>query len=216
MGNDCFVGHEVFIWNNGKVLELSSLVTIIYHCECIYGHPTADLKKVQKVNCMLCVFCLHVCMLSQIQLFAIPWTLTHQAPLPMKFSRQEYWNGLPFLTPRDLPEIGIKFTSPESPALAGRFFTTKPPGKLCVFCVCGVKSNSVVSYSLQPQGVQPARLLCPWNSPGQNTRVGSCSLLQGIFPTQGSNPGLPHCRRIFYHPSHLYHSLKRNSRNERI
>ena len=139
---------------------------------------------------MLCVFCLHVCMLSQIQLFAIPWTLTHQAPLPMKFSRQEYWNGLPFLTPRDLPEIGIKFTSPESPALAGRFFTTKPPGKLCVFCVCGVKSNSVVSYSLQPQGVQPARLLCPWNSPGQNTRVGSCSLLQGIFPTQGSNSHL--------------------------
>ena len=84
MGNDCFVGHEVFIWNNGKVLELSSLVTIIYHCECIYGHPTADLKKVQKVNCLLCVFCLHVCMLSQIQLFAIPWILTHQAPLPMK------------------------------------------------------------------------------------------------------------------------------------
>ena len=38
----------------------------------------------------------------------------------------------------------------------------------------------------------------PWNSPGQNTGVGSCSLLQGIFPTQGSNPGLPHCRQIFY------------------
>ena len=36
----------------------------------------------------------------------------------------------------------------------------------------------------------------PWNSPGQNTRVGSLSLLQGIFPTQGSNPGLLHCRRI--------------------
>ena len=38
----------------------------------------------------------------------------------------------------------------------------------------------------------------PWNSPGQNTGVGSLSLLQGIFPTQGSNPGLPHCRQIFY------------------
>ena len=133
-----------------------------------------------------------------------------------EISRQEYWNGLPFLTPRDLPEAEIKFASPESPALAGRFFTTKPPGKLCVFCVCGVKSSSVVSYSLQPHGVQPTRLLCPWNSPGQNTRVGSCSLLRGIFPTQGSNPGLPHCRQIFYHPSHLYHSLKRKLRNERI
>jgi len=44
--------------------------------------------------------------------------------------------------------------------------------------------------------------LCPWNSPGKNTGVGSHSLLQGIFPTQGSNPGLPHCRQILYHPSH--------------
>ena len=41
-----------------------------------------------------------------------------------------------------------------------------------------------------------------WNSPGQNTEVGSLSLLQGIFPTQGSNPGLPHCRRMLYHLSH--------------
>ena len=42
----------------------------------------------------------------------------------------------------------------------------------------------------------------PWNSPGQNTEVGSLSLLQGIFPTQGSNPGLLHCRQIFYQLSH--------------
>jgi len=47
-----------------------------------------------------------------------------------------------------------------------------------------------------------ARLLHPWNSPGKTTRVGSHSLLQGIFPTQGSNPGLPHCRRILYPLSH--------------
>ena len=44
-------------------------------------------------------------------------------------------------------------------------------------------SRSAMSDSLQPHGLQPARLLCPWNSPGQNTGVGSCSLLQGIFPT---------------------------------
>ena len=42
----------------------------------------------------------------------------------------------------------------------------------------------------------------PWNSPGRNTGVGHLSLLQGIFPTQGSNPGLPHCRRIVYQLSH--------------
>jgi len=44
-----------------------------------------------------------------------------------------------------------------------------------------------------------ARLLCPWNSPGKNTGVGCHSLLQRIFPTQGLNPGLPHCRQILYH-----------------
>ena len=54
-----------------------------------------------------------------------------------------------------------------------------------------------VSDSLWPHGVYS-----PWNSPGQNTGVGNLSLLQGIFPTQGSNPGLPHCRWILYQLSH--------------
>ena len=58
-------------------------------------------------------------------------------------------------------------------------------------------SCSVVSGSLWPHG-----LYSPWNSPGQNTRVGSHSLLQGIFQTQGSNPGLLHCPRILYQLSH--------------
>ena len=53
-------------------------------------------------------------------------------------------------------------------------------------------SHSVVSDSLWPHGPQPTRLLCPWNSPDKNTGVGSCSLLQGIFPAQGLNPGLLH------------------------
>ena len=47
-----------------------------------------------------------------------------------------------------------------------------------------------------------ARLLCPWNSPGKNTGVGCHDLLQGIFPTHGSNPGLVHCRQILYYLSH--------------
>ena len=58
--------------------------------------------------------------------FATPWTVAHQAPLSMGFSRQEYWSGLPFPSPGDLPDTGIK---PVSPALVGRFFTTAPPGK---------------------------------------------------------------------------------------
>ena len=51
-------------------------------------------------------------------------------------------------------------------------------------------------------GQQPTRLLCPWDSPGKNTGVGCHALFQGIFPTQGSNPGLQHCRRILYHLNH--------------
>ena len=50
--------------------------------------------------------------------------------------------------------------------------------------------------------MQPHGLYSPWDSPGQNTGVGSLSLLQGIFPTQGLNPGLPYCRRILYQLSH--------------
>ena len=58
-----------------------------------------------------------------------PWTVACQAPLLMEFSRQEYWSGVPFPTPVDLPDPGIEPASPVSPALAGRFFTTAPPGK---------------------------------------------------------------------------------------
>ena len=57
-------------------------------------------------------------------------------------------------------------------------------------------SLSVMSNYLQPHGLWPTRLLCPWDSPGKNTAVGCHALLQGILPTQGSNPGVPHCRRI--------------------
>ena len=56
--------------------------------------------------------------------------------------------------------------------------------------------------TLQPRGLQPARLLCPWGSPGKKTAMCSHSLLQGIFPTQGLNLGLLLCRQILYHLSH--------------
>ena len=62
--------------------------------------------------------------------------------------------------------------------------------------------HSVVSDSLSSHGLQPTRLLCPWNSPGKNAGVGSHSFLQGIFPTQGWNLGLLHCRHILYRLSH--------------
>ena len=55
-----------------------------------------------------------ICVFSRVQLSVTPWTVAHQAPLPMELSRQEYWSGLPFSIPGDLPDPGIK---PESPAL---------------------------------------------------------------------------------------------------
>ena len=96
-------------------------------------------------------------------------------------------------------------------------FSTEPPGKPKHFlrsvkfklfiaivetCVCVCVSHSVVSDSLRPHGLWPAKFLCPWNSPGKNTGVDSYSLLQGIFQTQGLNPGLLHCRKMFYHLSY--------------
>ena len=62
----------------------------------------------------------------------------------------------------------------------------------------GCVSRSVLSDSLRPHGLQPARLLHLWDSPGQSTGVGCPFLLQGIFLTQRSNLGLPHCRPILY------------------
>ena len=64
--------------------------------------------------------------LIRVQLFAIPWTVACQAPLSMGFSTQEYWNGLPFPSPGDLPNPGIE---PGSPALQADALSSEPPGK---------------------------------------------------------------------------------------
>ena len=64
--------------------------------------------------------------LSRVRLFATLWTVAHQAPPSMGFSRQEYWSGLPFLSPGDLPDPGIK---PRSPTLQADALTSEPPGK---------------------------------------------------------------------------------------
>ena len=70
---------------------------------------------------------------SRARLFETPWTVAHQAPLSMGFSRQEYWSGFPFPPPGILPGSGMELTSPASPAAAGRFFTTEPAGKPVLF-----------------------------------------------------------------------------------
>ena len=70
--------------------------------------------------------------------------------------------------------------------------------------VCVVTGGLVTQSCLlsPPRGLWPPRLLCPWDSPGKNTGEGCHVLLEGIFPTQGSNPGLPPCRQILYQLSY--------------
>ena len=75
---------------------------------------------------LICIKLLLLSHFSCVQLCATLCTTAHQAPLSMGFSRQEYWSGFPFPSPGDLPNLGIE---PMSPALAGRFSTTEPPGK---------------------------------------------------------------------------------------
>ena len=73
---------------------------------------------------MYIFFLSHICMLSCVRLFVTPWTVAHQAPLSTEFSRQEYWNQLPFPPPGDLPSSESESVSLASPALADGFFTT--------------------------------------------------------------------------------------------
>ena len=73
----------------------------------------------------LCVSaCAHL--FSRVQFFATSWTVAHQAPLSVRFSRQEYWSGLSFPPPGDLPDPGIKPTSPASPALQMDSLSAEP------------------------------------------------------------------------------------------
>ena len=72
--------------------------------------------------------------LSRVRLFATPWTIAHQAPQSMEFSRQEYWSGLPFPSPEDLPNPGIE---PGSPTQQADALPSEPPGKLISHIIFG-------------------------------------------------------------------------------
>ena len=70
--------------------------------------------------------------LSCVRLFATPWTVAHQAPLSMGFSRQESWSGLPCCPPENPPDSGIKLASPATAPLAGPFFNASTTGEACI------------------------------------------------------------------------------------
>ena len=181
-------------------------------------HPF--LEQLLNSHCILLFLqgrvCAPICLLSHVGL-QTPWTVACQTPLSLEFPRQEYWSGLPFPTPGDLPNPGIKTMSLPSPALAGRFFTTATPEiSYCREgsgnCICKGPDSLYIYYinsytvcevtqsclTLQSHGLQPTKLLSPWNFPGKSTGVGCHFLLQGIFPTRGSNLGLLHCRQTLY------------------
>ena len=85
-----------------------------WDCWLNYAHPSHFTVYIVKVN-----------LLSRVRLFAIPWIVARQAPLSMGFSRQEYWSGLPFPSPEDLPNLGIE---PGSPAWQADALSSEPPG----------------------------------------------------------------------------------------
>ena len=93
--------------------------------------------------------CYMVLVLSWVWLLATPWTVACQAPRSMEFSKQEHWSRLPFPTPGDLPDPEIEPSSLVSPALAGWFFTTAPPGKLHseIYC-CLILKKFIIQHFL--------------------------------------------------------------------
>ena len=155
-----------------------------------------------------------------------PWKVAHQLPPSMGFSRQEYWSGLPFASPGNLPDRGIE---PKSPTLQADFTVSKVKVALSCQILCdpkhytvhGIFQARILEWAAFPfsRGVFPTQRLnpgikhrspalqadsIPADPPGKpkNTEVGSLSLLQRNFLTQESSWGLLHCRRIVYQLSY--------------
>ena len=130
-----------------------------------------------------------------------------QAPLLMGCPRQGCWSGLPFPSPGDLFNPGTERASLACPELQADFLPLHHWGSpVCVYAHTHTYLPSLVTQSCltlwNPMDSSPPGSSVQGDSPGKNTGVGCHALLQGIFPIQGSNPGLPHCRWILYCLSH--------------
>ena len=116
---------QSFTFSTGRSTGLKKTCLVQVH------HMVLIVLKNTYLFTTVCV-CMCACVCAQLCLFATPWTIAHQAPLSMEFSKQEYWRELSFSALRDLPNPGIKPSSLVSPTLAGRFFTTNDT--CCCFC----------------------------------------------------------------------------------
>ena len=94
--------------------------------------------------------------------FVTPWTVVHQAPLSVGFSRQDYWSGLPFPLPGDLSDPGTEPESPASPALAGGFFTTEPVGKPLKRLLSDRFPGGALVKNLPASAGEPRAKFDPW------------------------------------------------------
>ena len=110
--------------------------------------------------------------LSHVRLFATPWTVAYQAPPSMVFSRQEYWSGVPFPSPGDLPDPGIE---PGSPAFQTDALTSEPPGKPIVW----------YKYTTERLSTHTTRMGFPGSSVG---KAPTCSADVGSISASGRSP----------------------------
>ena len=111
----------------------------------------------------------------------------------MRFPRQEYWSGLPFLTPGDLPDPGIRPTSLASPALAGRFFTTEPPEKpmfitssIFILAYFFLRSSICVCFHMFPAGSDGKESACSAGGLGSIPGSRRCPGEANVYPLQYS------------------------------
>ena len=161
---------------------------------------------------MLC-FCL---VAESCPISVTPWTVAYYAPPSMRFSKQEYWSGLPFPSPEDLPDPGSKYTYKDNLITKKLYQLTlfardfSPVHGLHLWGYAFILLSFIVSMLLLLLSHSSHVRLCATlrtaacQAPlsmgfSKSVRVRCHVLLQGIFPTKGLNPGLLHCRKILYH-----------------
>ena len=103
------------------LFHLSSLLACLF---IILSFYSVNICRVGSDISSFTSMCVCAQLLSHVQLFAVPWTIAHQAPVSMEVSRQVYWSGLPLPIPGHLPDPGIESVSLASPAFTGKFFIT--------------------------------------------------------------------------------------------